>query len=73
MPNVKPDEYYLSGTENLSDPVENHPSVEAVKQNTSVNQNLHFSNPDVSDILKKTKALNNKKKMVPLVISQQKV
>ena len=60
--NAKPDEYYLSGTENLSDPVENHPSIEAIKQNISVNQNLHFSNPDVSDILKKTKALNNKKK-----------
>ena len=38
-PNIKPDEYYLSDTENLSDPVEiafekfeNHPSVQAIKQ-----------------------------------------
>ena len=36
--NVKPDEYYLSDTGNLSDPVEiairkfeNHPSVQAIK------------------------------------------
>ena len=38
--NVKPDEYYLNETENLSDPVEiatrkfeNHPSVQVIKQN----------------------------------------
>ena len=38
--NVKPDQYYLSDTENLRDPVEiairtfeNRPSVQAVKQN----------------------------------------
>ena len=50
---------FLSGTENLSDPVEinirkfeNHPSVEATKQNISVNQDFYFSN---------TAALNNKK------------
>ena len=66
--NVKPDEYYLSDTENLSDPVEiairkfeNHPNVQAIKQNISVNQDFYFYNTDVSDILKETTALNNKK------------
>ena len=66
--NVKPDEYYLSDTENLSDPVEiairkfeNHPSVQAIKQNISVKQDFYFSNTEVSDILKETTALNNKK------------
>ena len=41
--NVKLDEYYLSDTENLSDSVEivirkfeNHPSVQAIKENISV-------------------------------------
>ena len=40
--NVKPDEYYLNETKNLSDPVEivtrkfeNHPSVQVIKQNIS--------------------------------------
>ena len=58
--NVKSDEYYLKGTENLSDPVEiairkfkNNPSVQAIKQNISVNQNLYFSNTDVRIYLKK--------------------
>ena len=66
--NVKPDEYYISDTGNLSDPVEisigkfeNHPSVQVLKQNISVNQDFHFSNTEVSDILKETTALNNKK------------
>ena len=66
--NVKPDEYYLSDTENLSDPgeiairkFENHPNVQAIMQNISVDQDFHFSNTEVSNILKKT-ALNNKKK-----------
>ena len=65
---VKPDEYYLGNTENLSNPVEiairkyeNHPSVQAIKQNISVNQDFYFYNTDVSDILKETTALNNKK------------
>ena len=56
---VKPDEYYLSYMENLSDPVEiairkfeNHPSVQAIKQNISVNQDIYFSNTEVSDIIK---------------------
>ena len=42
--NVKPDEYYLSDIKNLSNPVEivirkfeNHPSVQAIKENISVN------------------------------------
>ena len=42
--NVKQDEYYLCDTENLSDPVEiaiwkfeNHPSVQVIVQNISVN------------------------------------
>ena len=66
--NVEPDEYYLSDTRNLSNPVdiaikkfENHPSVQAIKQNISVNKNFYFPNTVVSDILKETTALNNKK------------
>ena len=66
--NVKPDEYYLSDTENLSDPVEiairkfeNHLSVQAIEQNISVHQEFCFSNTEVRDILKKTTALNNEK------------
>ena len=62
---VKPDEYYLSETENLSDPAEiairkfeNHPSVQVIKQNSSVNHDFYFSNTDVSDILDETTALN---------------
>ena len=46
---VKPDEYYISDTENLSDPVEiairkfeNYPSVQAIKHNISVNQDFYF-------------------------------
>ena len=65
---VKPDKYYLSDTENLSDPseiairkFENHPSVQAIKQNISVNKDFYFSNTEVSDILKETTALNNEK------------
>ena len=65
---VEPDEYVLSDIENLSNPVdiaiekfENHPSVQAIKQNISVNKDFHFSNTEVSDILKETTALNNKK------------
>ena len=66
--NVEPDEYYLSDTENWSNPVEiairkfeNHPSVQAIKQNISVNKDFYFSSTEVSDILKETTALNNKK------------
>ena len=66
--NVKPDEHYLSDTENLSDLVdiairkfENHPSVQAIKQNISVKQDFYFSNTGVSDMLKEATALNNKK------------
>ena len=66
--NFKPNELYLSDTENLSDPVEiairkfeNNPSVEAIKQNISVNQDFYFSNTEVKNILKETTALNNKK------------
>ena len=65
---VKSDEHYLSYTESWSDPVEivirkfeNHPSVQAIKQNISVNQNFYFCNTQVSDILKQTTALNNNK------------
>ena len=65
---VEPDEYFLSDTKNLSNPVdiairkfENHPSVQAIKQNISVNKDFYFSNTEVSDILKETTALNNKK------------
>ena len=66
--NVEPEEYYLSDTGNLSNPVEiairkfeNHPSVQAIKQIISVNKDFYFSNTDVSDILKETTVLNNKK------------
>ena len=40
---------------------ENHPSVQAFKQNISVNKDFYFSNTDVSDILEETTALNNEK------------
>ena len=66
--NVKPDEYYLSAAKNLCNPVEiavrkfeNHRSVQAIKQNISVNKEFYFSNTWVSDILKETTALNNKR------------
>ena len=49
--NVRPDEYYLSDTDNLSDPVEiafrkleNDPSVQAIKQNILANQEFYFRN-----------------------------
>ena len=55
--NVKPDEIYLSDTEDLSDPVEitiwkfeNHPRVQAIKQNISVNQDFYFCNTEVRDM-----------------------
>ena len=68
--NVEPDEYYLSDTENLSNPVEiaisirkfeNYPSVQAIKQNNSVNKDFYFSKTEVRDVLKENTALNNKK------------
>ena len=66
--NVEPDEYYLSDTWNLNNPVEiairkfeNHPSVQAIKQSISANKDVCFSNAEVSDILKDTTALNHKK------------
>ena len=66
--NVKPHEYYLSETENLSNPAEiairkfeNHPSVQAIRQNISVNNGFYFSNTEVSDILKEITALNDEK------------
>ena len=41
---IMPDEYYLSNTENLSDPLEignkkfeNHPNVYAIRQNDPIN------------------------------------
>ena len=40
---------------------ENHPSVQAIKQNISVNKDFHFSITEVTDILKETTALNDKK------------
>ena len=55
-------------TEDLSDPAEiamskfeNHPRVQAIKENISVNQDFYFSIAEVSDILKQNTALNNKK------------
>ena len=61
--NVEPDEYYLRNTENLSNPVdiairklENHPRVQAMKQNILVNQDFYFSNTEVRDILKEITA-----------------
>ena len=66
--NVEPDKYYLSETGNLSNATdiaiwkfENHPSVQAIKQNISVNKDFYFSNTGVSDILKETTDLKNKK------------
>ena len=74
---VEPEEYYLSDAENLSNPVEiairkfeNHPSVQAIKQNVSLTKDFYFSNTEVSGILKETAALNNKKNGT-LEISQQ--
>ena len=40
---------------------ENHPSVQAIKQNIWVNQDFYFSNTEVRDTLKETTTLNNKK------------
>ena len=66
--NVEPDEYYLSDTENLSNPVEiairkfeNHPNVQAIKQNISVKKDFYLSNTEVSYMLMEITALNNKK------------
>ena len=66
--NVEPDEYYQSEAENVSNPAEiairkfeNHPSVQAIKQNISVNKDFYFSNTEVSDILKEVTTLNNEK------------
>ena len=65
--NVKPDEYYLSDTKNSSDSVDidirkfkNHPSVQAIKKNISVNQNFYFSNTIDNDLLKNVTDLNHK-------------
>ena len=67
--NVESDESYLSDPENLNNSVEivirkfeNHPSVQAIKQNISVNQDFYFSNTEIKDdILKETAAFSNKK------------
>ena len=66
--NVEPNEFYLSDTENLSDPAgitirkfENYPSAQAIKENISGNQDSYFCNTKVRDILKETTALNYKK------------
>ena len=64
----KPDEFYKSGTENLSDSVdiairnfENNRSVQAIKQNILVDQDqdFYFSNNKIRDILIEITALNN--------------
>ena len=39
----------------------NYPSVQAIKHNISVNKDFHFSNTEVSVILKETTAFNNNK------------
>ena len=66
--NVEPDKYYLSETGNLSNATdiaiwkfENHPSVQAIKQNISGKNYFYFSKIDVSSILTETTALNNEK------------
>ena len=77
--NVEPNEYFLSDTEKSSNPVdiaiwkfENHPSVQAIKQNISGKNYFYFSKIDVSSILTETTALNNEKNSTfPLVISQE--
>ena len=73
--NVKPDEYYLHNTENVSETLEtvtrkfeNHPSFQTI----SVNQISCFPTVEISDILKETTALN-KKRMVTLVIFQHNI
>ena len=66
--NVEPDKYYLSETGNLSNATdiairkfENHPSVQAIKQNISGKNYFYFSKIDVSGIFTETTALNNEK------------
>ena len=45
--NVKPDEYYLSGTENILGPVEFAiRKFEAIKQTISLNQDFYFSSTE---------------------------
>ena len=64
--NVESDESYLSDRENLNNSVEivirkfeNHPSVQAIKQNISLNKDFDFANTEASDIFMETTALNN--------------
>ena len=66
--NVESDESYLSDPENLNNSVEivirkfeNHPSVQAIKQNISGKNYFYFSKIDVSGIFTETTALNNEK------------
>ena len=74
---VKPDKYYLSDTENLSDPseiairkFENHPSVQAIKQNISISKDFISLTLKSVIYLRKLKAPIIKR-MAPLVISQK--
>ena len=66
--NVESNESYLSDPENLNNSVEivirkfeNHPSVQAIKQNISLNKDFDFANTEASDIFMETAALNNEK------------
>ena len=75
--NVEPDEYYLSDTENLSNLVEiairkfeNHPSVQAIKQNISISKDFISLTLKSVIYLRKLKPPIIKR-MVPLVISQK--
>ena len=75
--NFKSDEYCLSDTENLSNPVEiairkfeKHPSVQAIKENIWVNQGFYISNTEVGDIFKYTAVLNNKNNGISTKLSK---
>ena len=75
--NVEPDEYFLSDTENLSNPVdiairkfENHPSVQAIKQNISISKDFISLTLKSVIYLRKLKPPIIKR-MAPLVISQK--
>ena len=75
--NIEQDAYFLSDTENLSNPVdiairkfENHPSVQAIKQNISISKDFISLTLKSVIYLRKLKAPIIKR-MAPLVISQK--
>ena len=75
--NIEQDAYFLSDTKNLSNPVdiairkfENHPSVQAIKQNISISKDFISLTLKSVTYLRKLKPPIIKR-MVPLVISQK--